>query len=425
MDKLSLMKSTTLQDILEKSRVGRILSNILSDPRYFWSIAFLAYLSLVLIFEFFHSIGSEPHGDIKLYKRVVDSIISGELPYQDFEFEYPPYAILWFMIPGLFSSIRGFQVAFGIEVLVIDALLKLALIRLALEEKSKRLLLPVIAFAFATAANNHFYLQRFDLIPAAVSFAMLIAFYRKQYYLSGALLAFGFGCKLYPILFAPPLLIIAWKNGGLRQFIVGFLVLIAPLILLGFVTPWWQFMAFHTGRGLQCESIYASILWLGKLFGVFDLNWVFTKAWVEVTGPAATAVLPYAKIIFVATTFISVICACVISYKNQQWTLPNLARLLLIPLCAFVCFNIVLSPQYLIWIIALAAVAALDGRLHNVILITIAAVITPIIYPGFNYGSGLRIVETIVLVSRNIMLIIALLGFIFELRDTKDSSAET
>jgi hypothetical protein len=221
------------------------------------------------------------------------------------------------------------------------------------------------------------------------------------------------------------LLIIAWKNGGLRQFIVGFLVLIAPLILLGFVTPWWQFMAFHTGRGLQCESIYASILWLGKLFGVFDLNWVFTKAWVEVTGPAATAVLPYAKIIFVATTFISVICACVISSKNQQWTLPNLARLLLIPLCAFVCFNIVLSPQYLIWIIALAAVAALDGRLHNVILITIAAVITPIIYPGFNYGSGLRIVETIVLVSRNIMLIIALLGFIFELRDTKDSSAET
>lgn len=419
------MNSNNLQSVLEKSRIGRAVAVCLSDARLFWTVALLIYLCLVPVFELVSATNFEPHGDIKLYKRVIDSIHSGELPYQDFEFEYPPYAILWFIVPGLFSSARGFQVAFGIELLVIDALLKLALIRLALEEKSKRLLLPVIAFAFATAANNYFYLQRFDLIPAAISFAMLIAFYRKQYYLSGALLAFGFGCKLYPILFAPPLLIIAWKNGGHRQFIAGFLVLIAPLILLGFVTPWWQFMAFHTGRGLQCESIYASILWLGKLFGVFDLKWVFIKAWVEVTGPAATAVLPYAKIIFVATTFISVIYACVISYKNQQWTLPNLARLLLIPLCAFVCFNIVLSPQYLIWIIALAAVAALDGRLNNIVLITIAAVITPIIYPGFNYGSGLRIVETIVLVSRNLMLIIAWIGFIFELRDTKDSSVET
>lgn len=419
------MNSNNLQSVLEKSRIGRAVAVCLSDARLFWTVALLIYLCLVPVFELVRATNFEPHGDIKLYKRVIDSIHSGELPYQDFEFEYPPYAILWFIVPGLFSSARGFQVAFGIEVLVIDALLKLALIRLALEEKSKRLFFPVIAFAFATAANNHFYLQRFDLIPAAISFAMLIAFYRKQYYLSGALLAFGFGCKLYPILFAPPLLIIAWKNGGLRQFIAGFLVLIAPLILLGFVTPWWQFMAFHTGRGLQCESIYASILWLGKLFGVFDLKWVFIKAWVEVTGPAATAVLPYAKIIFVATTFISVIYACVISYKNQQWTLPNLARLLLIPLCAFVCFNIVLSPQYLIWIIALAAVAALDGRLHNVILITIAAVITPIIYPGFNYGSGLQIVETVILVLRNLMLIIAWIGFIFELRQARDSSAET
>ena len=419
------MKSTTLQDILEKSRAGRILSNILSEPRYFWSIAFLAYLSLVLIFEFFHSIGSEPYGDIKLYKRVVDSISSGELPYQDFEFEYPPYAILWFIIPGISSTLNGFKILFGLEILLIDALIKGVLIWTVLREKSERIFTAVIIFSLATASNNYFYLQRFDLIPAAISFAMLIAFYRKQYYLSGALLAFGFGCKLYPILFAPPLLIIAWKNGGLRQFIAGFLVLIAPLILLGFVTPWWQFMAFHTGRGLQCESIYASILWLGKLFGVFDLKWVFIKAWVEVTGPAATAVLPYAKIIFVATTFISVIYACVISYKNQQWTLPNLARLLLIPLCAFVCFNIVLSPQYLIWIIALAAVAALDGRLNNVILITIAAVITPIIYPGFNYGSGLQIVETVILVLRNLMLIIAWIGFIFELRQARDSSAET
>lgn len=410
------MNSPTLQDILEKYKIGRFISAILSEPRYFWSIVLLLYLTLVLVFEFLRSIGAEPHGDVKLYMRVIESIKQGILPYRDYEFEYPPYAIIWFLLPGLSTSLQGFKILFSIEILLIDVLVKVALIWLILCEKSKRLFLPVIIFSLGTAANHYFYLQRFDLIPAAITFSLLIAIYKEQYLASGILLVYGAGCKLYPILFLPPLIIILKKKNALKQFALGIFIGLLPLLILGLFVPWWRFLTFHTGRGLQAESIYSAILWLGKHLDIFNVKWTFLKAWVEVTGPAATALLPIAKIIFIATTLLSTIYSFWIAYKSSNITIPQLARILLIPLCAFVSFNIVLSPQFLIWLIVLAAIAALDRQVKYITLLTIAAVVTPIIYPGFNYGQGLGLTETVVLLCRNLILILAWIGFICEIK---------
>ena len=83
-----------------------------------------------------------------------------------------------------------------------------------------------------------------------------------------------------------------------------------------------------------------------------------------------------------------------------------MARLLLVPLLAFVAFNTILSPQFMIWLLPLAAVGSLDGNPRPLLAIVLATMLTPVIYPsfGWDYGQGLNLLETFILVSRNLIL---------------------
>ena len=86
------------------------------------------------------------------------------------------------------------------------------------------------------------------------------------------------------------------------------------------------------------------------------------------------------------------------------------------PLLAFVAFNIILSPQYLIWLAVVVAVAALGRWTRPLLWITIAAFITPIILPGYEYSTGRSLVEALVLVIRNSLLVLAAVQFFRQIR---------
>jgi len=139
-----------------------------------------------------------------------------------------------------------------------------------------------------------------------------------------------------------------------------------------------------------------------------------------VTGPAAKAWLPFARITFLGTVGFSSMFAMYAAWRvsdTSRWDIAYLSRLLIIPLLAFVAFNIVLSPQYLIWLVVLAALAALSGPIRNILLIVLAAVVTPIVYPSPDYGQGLKVFETAILVARNLMLVVAWIGLMKEMWD--------
>ncbi|MGC8743890.1 MAG: hypothetical protein ACP5T0_08430, partial [Verrucomicrobiia bacterium] len=80
-------RETTLQDVLAKSAAGRFIIELLSDPRKLWISVLIFYLMLVVIAELPRGLNSEPHGDIKLYERVIRNIYNGQLPYKDFQLE--------------------------------------------------------------------------------------------------------------------------------------------------------------------------------------------------------------------------------------------------------------------------------------------------------------------------------------------------
>ena len=215
----------------------------------------------------------------------------------------------------------------------------------------------------------------------------------------------GIGCKLYPILFVPPLWIAAYRLNQARLFVFGLLIGALPLGVLGLFTPWWNFLAFHAGRGLQCECLYASVIWFLHHLGLCDASWTTTKAWTDITGPAASAVLPYAKCLFLGMTVFSVTFATWRAWRVQS-ALGSLeiSRILLMILLPFVAFNTVFSPQYLVWLAVFAAFLYLGREKRHFFLIIIAAMITPIVYPSKYYSEGLYLAEAGMLALRNLIL---------------------
>jgi hypothetical protein len=151
------------------------------------------------------------------------------------------------------------------------------------------------------------------------------------------------------------------------------------------------------------------MIWFAKRIGFAQADWVFTKAWFDVQGKLATAILPWARLVFITVTIFSVGWSAWYAACCDKLSLGKLARLLLIPLLGFVAFNQVLSPQFMVWILPLAALGLLEGAVTPIILLLLATTVTHIIFPSFNgdYSNGLRLWETTVLVLRNLSLIAA------------------
>ena len=71
--------------------------------------------------------------DLSVYMSGVDALLQGRL-YDGHVFEYPPYALIWFLVPHAWASgdLERFRWAFGIEIWLFDAAIKAALLWRAL-----------------------------------------------------------------------------------------------------------------------------------------------------------------------------------------------------------------------------------------------------------------------------------------------------
>ena len=371
----------------------------------------------------------KPTGDVGLYDRIATDAVEGKLPYRDRPLEYPPYVIPLFLVPRLWGR-EGFLTAFPCLTFLADLSIKLILFAVGLRAtKSLRSLIPLAFYCLAVPFLAHLYLSRYDVWPSLVCLIGLIFFWRGHYTLAGVAIAVGIGLKAYPALFVPPLLILAWHHRKAREFSFGIVLGLLPLFAAGFFMPWWRFAAFHAARGLQVESTYAAILWCGKLLGIWSATWFKASAWNEVHGPAATMSLPWAHMLWAGSTIFSVGVATWVTWKQRDFSLGRFAKVLLIPLIAFVAFNQVFSPQYMIWFLPLAALACLEAGEHwpwPSLAILAATMVTPLTFPSFfhDYGTGLNLFEATVLLLRNLVLILVWGRLVIEMLATASQPRE-
>ena len=358
----------------------------------------------------------------------VEALLDGRL-YSGHVFEYPPYALIWFLAPYAWAAhdVESFRFAFGLQIWLFDAAIKAALLWRGIRARhgSDRFpdLIPFLVYSLGSAALGHLLLMKYDAIPAALSLAGVIAVAGGRPFLGGAVTSLAAGSKAFPALFLPILAVVAWKRSTrqVRSFVLGASLAAAPLVLLAFWLPWWNFASFHAARGLEVGSLAASIVWALHFLGV-DATWALVGTSNEVGGHLAGQLLGPARGFWIVSTLAGLCVAIVTAWVRLKTDTANgnalvpastVAALLLLPLVPFVAANTVFSPQFHLWLIPLAALA-LEGRdrlsgkaVRAASAIFVATMIVPTFYPSREYTLGLGLWRTAVLVIRNSVLLYA------------------
>jgi hypothetical protein len=358
--------------------------------------------------------------DLELYFSTARSFLAGATPNQDFRFEYPPYALLWF-VPAtwLGGRLMDFIPLFGLQLTLFDAASKWLLLSEGVRRwgQSWRAWVPFAVYSVASWIQSIHYLKRYDLIPATFTLAALVALSRRRELLAGLALSIAIVTKLYPVVLVPLALAVSWRHGWgpVRRLVLGLALGVLPLLPLSAFWPWWGFASFHVERGLQVESLGAALLWGTHLLGLVPgVKWVHATAAYELAGPAADWVKDVSRWLWVVGSLGAAAVGLWSVRHRAPERVEDLARLALGPLIAFVVLNPVLSPQYLVWLTGAAGLALLSGSRAAPVAIFVAAIITRGIFAGSTYRTGIGPVHEVLLLVRNGLLLFAGISLVRE-----------
>jgi len=295
--------------------------------------------------------------DTPVYRLYGERIASGDLPYRDFVVEYPPGALVPFVVAALVSSTPdGYDSAFQ-SMMIYALALSSVLIVLSLEALRARpwhVGLSVGAFLVGIALLGPFVVTRFDLYAAAVTLAAVCAILHRRKHLGPALLGVAIATKIYPAVLLPLLVTRIWRSEGRAAALRGLgltvgttLAIYLPFAILapeGVARSIWR----QVGRPLQIESLGSGVLLaLHHAFGM-PLGWASGSGSQNLTGAVATVASAATTVVGVAAlALVWVRFAC-----GDTESAARFARYGAAAIVAFVAFGKVSSPQFLIWLLA-------------------------------------------------------------------------
>jgi hypothetical protein len=355
----------------------------------------------------------EGANDLAIYRDAGEAILRGQIPYRDFFIEYPPGSLPPFVPPALFSVDKAGYIALFASEMALVLVAALVLTALAARKLWGLSAWPVPALTFVAGAIMLYpvAVTRYDAVVAlTLAVGTLGAALGGRYvYLAYASLGLGAAAKLVPALATVPLA----RRDAARGYAVFFGVLVlffAPAFLLGggrFLNSF----AYHAERGLQVESLAASIL--------IKLGWVtgisFEYGAFEVQGQG----VEFASSLSLPMTGVLLLITGLVMYRHHRrgrldaGRFPRYAAALIL---AFMLGSKVLSPQYMVWLLPLVPLGAegLAGAGVSLIFLTACWTTTqvfPIHYADLLNG---RYPGPDLLLVRNLLLVIlwALLLFL-------------
>jgi Glycosyltransferase family 87 len=350
----------------------------------------------------------EGSNDLALYRAAGESILQGEIPYRDFFIEYPPGSLPAFIPPALGSTSRaGFIALFSSEMaLALAATLLLTALAARRLLGSYGWILPAVTFALAVLLLYPVAVTRYDAVVAltlglAVFFAAPGGRFLVLAYVS---LGLGAAAKIVPALATVPLALTRrGVAGGYAVFLAVVALSIAPFALLG-GRGLLQSFAYQAGRGLQVESLAASVLiFLRSVHGVVFDHGAFELQ--EGGVGVATSLSPLLTLVLLAVTGL----VMYVEYRRfgrlGPGAFPRHAAALIL---ALMLGSKVLSPQYMIWLLPLVPLGA-GGAVGTIVcaLFLAACFTTTLVFP-IHYGDLLsfRYPGPELLIARNLLLVI-------------------
>ena len=321
------------------------------------------YLGLMSLFSGLAPDLVEGSNDLLIYRATGEAILRGEIPYRDFFIEYPPGSFTTFVPPALLSAdATGFVERFATEMALL-LVASLVLVALTARRRGGLSAWPVPAITLATGALMLYpvAVTRYDAFVAiTLAIAAWCATLGGRFRLLGyAALGLGAAAKLVPALATVPLALVrSCEDRGFIRAVWGYAVFFAAVAL--FFVPAYllggehlaRSLSYHADRGLQVESLGASVL--AGLDLVTEVS--FEYGAFEVQGPGTDLLSSLSFPVTVALLLLTTLFA----YREHRLDrldaarFPRYAAALIL---AFMLGSKVLSPQFVVWLLPLVPLA--------------------------------------------------------------------
>lgn len=315
-------------------------------------------------------ISGEVHG---IYYRWYEQLARGDFPLDDVMWQYPPAAGLVILAPAALPWLTYFQ-AFVVLTLVADALVTVALARAG--KGRGRSAGGAWMWVCALPLLLHLPLVRYDVLVTAIAVLALLAMNARPR-LGGALAALGALVKVWPAL---TLLGVPRGRSTREAWLSAVLAALALLAVLSLAfTHTLDFLRQQGSRGVQIESLGGTVLSLARLAG-WPGTVTFRYGAMEFTGPYVSTVA-HLSLLCTAAAFCWLLLWRV---RARRWTAATPFDAALCAVLLFTVTSRVISPQYLIWLLGLAAVCLTSRATSQrpvAALLLPAAALSSVVYP--------------------------------------------
>ncbi|MGW1072408.1 glycosyltransferase family 87 protein [Streptomyces sp. NPDC002537] len=200
-------------------------------------------------------------------------------------------------------------------------------------------LLIALAPAFALTATVNW-----DLFAVALTAAAMLMWSRGRTVLAGALIGLAAAAKLYPVLLLGPLLVLCWRAGRLRAFRAAALSAAGAWLVVNLPV-----MITHDAGGFHIREGWAKFYTFSQERPIdFGSIWLLIS---QRTGDPLENANTYVTLLMILGSL--AIGALALCAPRR----PRFAQLAFLIVALFILTNKVYSPQYVLWLVPLAALA--------------------------------------------------------------------
>jgi uncharacterized membrane protein len=345
--------------------------------------------------------------DLFVYRSFAAPVLDGGLPYRDIAFEYPPLAAPAIALPGLAGSGQdAFRWAFALWTLAAAGAVVLLCGALASRTggDARR---AMVAAALMPLVCGALLRTHFDLFPVALVLGSLLLLSHDRPRAGFAVLGLAVMTKVFPIVVVP--VAIAWllARGRRRDAWQGALACgaVMAVVAAGAVaaSPQGSFDAvrYHLDRPVQIESSPALVALGLDAIGAGEAKGVSSFRSDGLLHPAADALTSiFLTALAALVALLSALAARRAGSGPRELVIASLAAC-----AAFALLGKVLSPQFVIWVLPLGALA-LSWRMHALAAaVAAAAVLTQVEFPAHYFDVVAREPLAVGLVAaRNVVL---------------------
>src|SRR5438034_2083370 len=252
----------------------------------------------------------------------------------------------------------------------------------ALRASSRHLAAALGFFALAPLALGSVLIYRYDLWPALLTAVALAAIVAGRSRFGFGALGLGIAAKVFPAVLIPPALAYVWRTRGRREALICLGYSVAAVAL--FVVPFlalapdgvWSSIQRQASRPLQIESLGSAVLLSAHQVGDLHLTMVTSHGSQNLAGS-----LPRALGAGEAALLVVALLGIWWAAARGPATPERLVRYSAASVTAFVAFDKVLSPQFMIWLLPLVPLVAGRRGLVASALLGLALVLTQLWFP--------------------------------------------